>query len=1260
MLKPNILILFILLFFIRKKLIKSKKIIFSNLIEETINEVECPENCFDNKCDNETLKCESCIDGFYSDKCEKSCWANFCKKCDRETGECLECDSDYNLEGKYCCDSFCNKCDNGGCLECKSLAKYGKDCSDCPKNCESENIEGRICDQESGKCNLCIKDKKGSECNEDCNEGCDTDKKNCEQDSGKCDCKKRFYGETCNEECDKHCENCNDENGECYECESGYYVDLNDKKICNQCPQNCDGECPNGICNKCKDGLYGDICDKDCPEKCENKRCEKETGKCDCINHYSRETFCTECQYSYDIKTECQECLNKYDKRYDCIICETNYDITSACTKCRNHYSLDSNCEKCIGNYDEENDCETCKNHYDIKENCEKCELHYNIYKDCNECEKNYNISNNCETCLNYFDINTNCENCLLGYYGNNCNQKCYNGCNISISNCKQKNGECDNCKSGYYNKFCNETCNENCIGEPPCNPIDGKCTECKDIYYGEKCEKKSNINHCIKVDKENGNCLECEPTYYLIKNTCEECSSNCTDKLCEDETGKCYNCSNINAYGDKCNLNCSKFCKENDGNYICDRKTAICYNGCTFPGNFTDNKCNKCEQGFFPISKGCTEQCSENCDDITSCKEEDGSCGSCKLGFWGNNCNNECGALCGKNGCSKDDGKCVSCIDGYYSDENKDCKECPNNCNTCYNQDECISCIDGFYGITCQEKCSIHCEGSSCEFNGKCDCEKKYFGPLCDKNCNGCSEKNGCDDKNGICYDHYCIDNYYDPRMCNETCSEKCGSKKCDIFTGECISCPEDKWGKTCDKSCSTDCRDDGRLDCCYIKAHEHEQPKGLDITILTNNLKDEQNEFTFFDIILGGFNLRILADFETNSPLVIFDNDTQIKQIETDIYTININKEYSSSNSYNFVKGESFDDIYEYEGFFLTKELSAEDNLIIGNHNFTNFSFFICQEFKIEKDFDNAGHINGIVGLGLRNYFTENLFYSKKEENIFAKNILLRKINNKKTVSIYFGDYNDDIRKSFSKLSTMIIENKQDITMDNLIEYETNFTGIAYSLRKAYHYQYEKKVIINNRIETTIIFNNIYRQFFEKIYFGDLFDNGCFFRNLQGGEGEYYCDKDKGDQIQNLPKLGLILGDYIYYLSQDFLFKKSENYYTFIIKMHGQGQQRIELGKSFFNEFSVIYNNGNETLNFFGDIKKLNVPLKDPSNLLYIDSDIFTPGGWVTLIVFITVLIIIFCYLIKYCGEKTDNEDDDEDDIDYEEDSLIDDTLE
>ena len=408
-----------------------------------------------------------------------------------------------------------------------------------------------------------------------------------------------------------------------------------------------------------------------------------------------------------------------------------------------------------------------------------------------------------------------------------------------------------------------------------------------------------------------------------------------------------------------------------------------------------------------------------------------------------------------------------------------------------------------------------------------------------------------------------------------------------------------------------------------------------------------------------MGGFDLKIIADFETNSPLMIFDKSTEIKKTETEIYNISIDLLYDSLNSTNYTEDISSNEYYEYNGFSLIKEKQAKDRLILGDNVIDNFTFLICQEYKIDKEFDNAGKINGIVGLGLRNYFTENLFWANLT-NKLPKNIVIKYI---KDNSIYIGDYNDDIRASFTnKLSTMEIDNKKSIVMKKLISFETSFTGIAYSLRKAYKYEYDKKVELNNRIETIIVFNNLYKQFFEKIYFGDLFNNGCYLRSLQGGEVEYYCDKNKAQAIQNLPKLGLILGDYIYYLSHKFLFKESGQFITFIIKLHGQSQQKIQLGKSFFDEFSVVYNNGNETLNFFSDnIKKLNVPLRDPSNLLNIDSDVFTPGGWVTLIVFLTSIFIIVCYLSKYCLYKNDEDESEEDEIEDDDDEpLIDDTLE
>ena len=1298
-----------LLFLIELYFIESKNLLLSNdIVKEENNldyiindESDCPENCLDNKCNNETKVCDECKNGYYGDQCISKCPTKYCIICKQDNGECTNCDNSYILIDKLCCNDYCNKCDDSGCLECKESDKFGKECNkNCPEDCEYNSELLRKCDQASGKCYSCKLGKKGEECKENCNDGCNLEIGNCNKDNGQCKCKDGYYGETCDGKCDENCVECNKENGECLKCKERFYPYGN-----RCCPENCDGDCPEGKCLKCKGEIYyGDYCENECSKNCKYKTCEKSSGYCPCIEHYTQQSNCTECEAHFDIETNCENCTG-------------NYDIKSNCNSCKLNYDPDNNCDRCIFHFNMSTDCKECENHYSITSYCQECEENYEKSKDCKECKDNFDINSNCKKCITgyygdkcdkkcYEGCDTSisncdqkegeCENCLIGYFNKYCNEKCYEGCDTTKKNCNKEDGKCENCLIGYFNDFCNEKCNEGCdISKKNCNKEDGKCEfcligyfndfcsekchkycknisnicdsrtgkciECEDGYYGDMCDKKTDIPNCIKVEQDTGNCLKCEDTYYLRKNKCERCSTNCTNQKCEDNTGNCESCKDLDSFGDFCEKKCSRFCNKTE-NYICKRDTGECLNNCSM-GFFSDIQCTQCQSGYYPQDEGCTQECSENCDNRLSCSQIDGSC-SCKKGYWGKICDKVCSELCKRGECTPS-GECQECVDGYYK-ENTKCKICPTNCNTCLDAERCTSCKDGKYGSNkCDRNCSSHCEGRTCEINGKCNCDSKFYGETCDLECKGCSA-NGCEDKTGICVDHFCLDSFYDARMCNKTCSENCLDKKCDIFTGECISCENNKWGKFCNKTCSSDCKDDGRTDCCFIK--ENRFSKGIKIDISykatdnNDNLKEEeQNEFSFINIKLGGKELKILIDFETNSPLVIFDDDTQITPIESEIYSINLEKKYKSSESKSCILGDSFNNYYEYDGFFLTKEKSAKDTLTLSDYenSFNNFPFLICQEYKIDRDFDNAGKINGLVGLSLRNYFTENLFYNN--ETIFPKNILTRTVKEgtKKAISLFFGDYQPEIKASFSKLSTMIIENKQDIIMDKLISFETKFTGIAYSLRKAYHYQYDKKVILNSRGETTIIFNNLYKQFFEKIYFGDLINNGCFLKTFQGGEGEYYCEKSQKSKIQNLPKLGLILGDYIYYLSHEFLYKESEDYYTFLIKMHGQGQQKIELGKSFFNEFSVVYNNGNETLNFFGDVKKLNVPLRDPSNLLNIDSDIFTPGGWVTLIIFITVLIIIFCYLIKYCGEKTDN-DEEEDDIDYEEDSLIDETLE
>ena len=77
--------------------------------------------------------------------------------------------------------------------------------------------------------------------------------------------------------------------------------------------------------------------------------------------------------------------------------------------------------------------------------------------------------------------------------------------------------------------------------------------------------------------------------------------------------------------------------------------------------------------------------------------------------------------ALCCDNGLVIDNsGVCVSdamdvsrsnafgiptrCVDGHFLSDDDRCKQCPEECATCYNNETCLSCGDGHYlsGTTC------------------------------------------------------------------------------------------------------------------------------------------------------------------------------------------------------------------------------------------------------------------------------------------------------------------------------------------------------------------------------------------------------------------------------------------------------------------------------------------------------------------------------------------------------------------------------
>ena len=68
-------------------------------------------------------------------------------------------------------------------------------------------------------------------------------------------------------------------------------------------------------------------------------------------------------------------------------------------------------------------------------------------------------------------------------------------------------------------------------------------------------------------------------------------------------------------------------------GGPICYRINGSCVEGCITSGNFSDDKCTECKDGYYNRTGGCTELCPENCDGI--CDKDNGFCHGCKSGYF-------------------------------------------------------------------------------------------------------------------------------------------------------------------------------------------------------------------------------------------------------------------------------------------------------------------------------------------------------------------------------------------------------------------------------------------------------------------------------------------------------------------------------------------------------------------------------------------------------------------------------------------------
>ncbi|KYB27445.1 Laminin subunit alpha-1-like Protein [Tribolium castaneum] len=603
--------------------------------------------------------CERCKPGFYGNPLRGTKEA--CKKCacpleNDENNFSPSCQLDYlnedSEEESYVCTQcpkgytgdHCEICDDGYFGNPMELGNVCKPC-DC---------NGSPCDKVTGQCLNCKGNTEGWRC-EKCKPGyygdalmsncipcqCDTIgslSKNCDQETGQCQCRERFTERTCNT------------------CEPGY--------------GNVTGLCVACACNKI--GSTSPICDQ-------------HTGLCDCkpgVDGF----YCDACQNAYYGLSE-TGCKARTTWRFraflpgkksrdadgglfrkqnaGCFNMRTNVLLVVSVVllalggveprrnHLRNFYSTldehERNTELFLQNAKIRHSERKAKK----AQRCRRyAQLYYQNYSNCyyTFCRQSYCgycPTSNCRRRCPY-----DCETTPTPVKECNCDEQGskIQACDPITGQCQCKphyiGPKCDKCKPGYwktksgcapcncnYNGSTSLNCNPQ-TGLCPCKPgVEGRnCDTCKDKHYGnvatgckicDPCEKPGHICHpetgkCVCPPLTTGtNCDRCVANAYNLepgKVGCKPCDCSKTgssNQQC-DESGRC-SCK-TGFEGEKCNRctfdyynypNCRKCGCDIGGTRPEECINGLCkcsQDGCKCKANVEGRHCNKCKVGTFGI----------------------------------------------------------------------------------------------------------------------------------------------------------------------------------------------------------------------------------------------------------------------------------------------------------------------------------------------------------------------------------------------------------------------------------------------------------------------------------------------------------------------------------------------------------------------------------------------------------------------------------------------------------------------------------
>ena len=602
---------------------------------------ECGEGLFPLEsaclaCDSQPLSCDLAMNGRWSCYCsatnsktELSELPSPFSHCLPEQ-PCLVCSSKHYLDDDNICQpctdncrscvskDFCLDCEDefsaigGYCCEDNCLACDSVECFACPEGFELANgrcePQEKLCIDSCLECLdylFCTKCRDGYYLSDDlCLE--------CSDDIEECNVRKLESGNNCKTAT---------EWDDCYSCYPGNYLCKKKCLKCNNLCDNCDWE---DACTSCKPGLKlvsGYCCDPKCTKCSFNKcwGCEKgfllKDGECvDCPQD------CDSCENGLCIKVKCSSSCSSCDAK-GCLRCEAGYYLAdNACNPCS------TDCKTC----DSLNQCTGCYSPLVLKtqsccvEGCEYC-----TYGKCWRCQDDWLYDDSsCKPCP------SNCSSCKKGV----CIEwKCISKCE-SCENSKT----CLKCVAGYYLESaecvkCDDTC-ETCDSAKQCTSCDKEL----ELISGFCCDPK--CSSC-NIDK----CLGCKSGFLFEKDVCKECPAKCggcpngvceseTKTLCPETCSSCVDGVCVTTSGQGTDSNCKKW---------------------------SGTKCDKCNDGYYPKSGGCTK-CHSQC---LECDWEE-SCTSCADNH------HIVGGFCCQTGCKECDlNVCWECNKGYvYNSVTKQC----------------------------------------------------------------------------------------------------------------------------------------------------------------------------------------------------------------------------------------------------------------------------------------------------------------------------------------------------------------------------------------------------------------------------------------------------------------------------------------------------------------------------------------------------------------------------------------------------------